>query len=254
MTFHLGKRNDSHDQIPITDSLGIFFMTFAAFYTGGVFLGLLLLFFLRKTYAIRLRGFWTICSSILFLHVYLVLCLRAYPCQRAFPCAVQYWVMGIFFPFGIAMFQGKLQTSLESTCNDKNTKVANIRLLSYYEGQLELSDAGFLQEKKKKYPFSKRSIIGRWRCFTTVQKTYVCIAVGMVIQVSSWHKTKSTSSPSVEPSNCFNEQTIVTFVLYFGSHRFHASYGFFSEYIDTVACLRGVEWYVGDLVASPNSI
>jgi len=188
---------------PKTDALGVFFICFTAFYTGMLAFGLGLLYYQRKSAAVRIRGFWNICSSVLFLHVYVMLVLLGYPFKGAFMsnCAIEYWVMGTLFPFGIAMFQ-----------------VSNIRLRSYYEGQTEISDAGYLQEKRKKAPQPQRSFLGLWKRLTVVQKTYVGIGVGMVIQ------------------------TTVTFVLYFGSRRFHGSYGFFSSYIDELSCHRGVEW------------
>ena len=37
-------------------------------------------------------------------------------------------------------------------------------------------------------------------------------------------------------------QIIVTTILYFGSYRFHASYGFFSEHVNPWKCRRGLEW------------
>ena len=67
---------DGHDfGAPNLDGLAFFYISFAITYTVILFLALLVLFWERKTVAIRMRGFKNICCAALSLHVYLVLIL-----------------------------------------------------------------------------------------------------------------------------------------------------------------------------------
>jgi hypothetical protein len=39
-------------------------------------------------------------------------------------------------------------------------------------------------------------------------------------------------------------QIVVTIIIFFGSRKFHASYGFFSQHVNANRCRRGQEWLV----------
>jgi hypothetical protein len=103
----LGGR-DGHDfaSHPNFDRLGCFYLTFAAIYTIVVFAGLVALFVARKSHAVRLRSFKTICATVLTLHVYLVLVLVAYPLNGLYKCWMEFWIMNLLLPLSIALFQG----------------------------------------------------------------------------------------------------------------------------------------------------
>lgn len=100
--------NDSgHDWgTPKLDPLAIFYIAFAIIYTAALLVGLYILYLLRGTTAVRLRSFWTICGTVVTLHVYLVLILIAYSLNGLYKCGAEFWIMSIVLPLGMAFFQG----------------------------------------------------------------------------------------------------------------------------------------------------
>ncbi len=91
---------------PRLDTLAIFYIAFALVHTILVLVGLYFLFLLRRTTAVRLRSFRTICTTVLTLHIYLVLILVSYPLNGLYKCGAEFWVMNTLLPFGMALFQG----------------------------------------------------------------------------------------------------------------------------------------------------
>lgn len=98
---------DGHDWgHPNFDGPAVFYISFAAIYTAIVLMGLYALFRLRKTHAVRIRSFSVICAAVLCLHMYLILILLVYPLNGLFKCGMEFWIMSILLPLGIALFQG----------------------------------------------------------------------------------------------------------------------------------------------------
>lgn len=93
---------------PNLDTLGFFYIGFAAAYTVIVLSGLLALFHCRQSHAVRIRSFPVICGTVLSLHIYLLLILLVYPLNGLFTCGWEFWIMSILLPLGMALFQGSL--------------------------------------------------------------------------------------------------------------------------------------------------
>ena len=91
---------------PNLDMLGLFYIAFAAAYSVVVLTVLVALFHVRNTHAVRIRGFAVTCSTVLFLHLYLILILLVYPLNGYFTCGCEFWIMSILLPLGMALFQG----------------------------------------------------------------------------------------------------------------------------------------------------
>ncbi|SLM40472.1 Regulator of G protein signalling superfamily [Lasallia pustulata] len=51
-------------------------------------------------------------GALVVLHVYLVVVLLAYPLNGIFPCVAEYWVMAMYFPCGVGLFQASNQRLL----------------------------------------------------------------------------------------------------------------------------------------------
>jgi hypothetical protein len=99
--------SDGHDWgKPRIDTVAIFYIAFALIHTVVVLVGLYVLSLLRRTTAVRLRSFRTICTTVLTLHIYLVLILISYPLNGIYKCGAEFWVMSTLLPFGMALFQG----------------------------------------------------------------------------------------------------------------------------------------------------
>src|SRR5690348_18043821 len=97
---------------PKLDVLALFYIGFASIYTVFILTGLVVLFKLRHTHAVRIRSFTVICGAVLPLHAYLLLILLVYPLNGLFKCGWEFWIMSILLPLGMALFQGpcSLQT------------------------------------------------------------------------------------------------------------------------------------------------
>ena len=174
--------NTGHDWgKPRLDTVAVFYIAFAILHTIVVLVGLYVLFLLRRTTAVRLRSFRTICTTVLTLHIYLVLILVSYPLNGLYKCGVEFWVMSTFLPFGMALFQGT------SILRNRNLRrlihiASNIRLLAYYEAQQALVDSVYLREKSRQTRLSK--LKAWWQYSSCVDKTYAGIKLGLAIQVS----------------------------------------------------------------------
>ena len=62
---------------------------------------------------IRMRNLPIAITSTLFLHVYLLKICMAYTTNGNFTCSAEFWIMSIYQPFGIALFQANI-TQLRS--------------------------------------------------------------------------------------------------------------------------------------------
>lgn len=91
---------------PNTDALGIIYVIVAILYTIVLAGELYLLNRHHAAFCVRIRNLKVVFSAISILHVYLVLVLLVYPWNGLFPCSVEFWIMSVFLPSGMALFQG----------------------------------------------------------------------------------------------------------------------------------------------------
>lgn len=93
---------------PNTDALGITYVVMAIVYTFVLAGELVLLYRRRQEFCVRIRNIKVIFAAVSTLHVYLVLVLLVYAWNGLFPCSAEFWIMSLFLPFGMALFQGML--------------------------------------------------------------------------------------------------------------------------------------------------
>lgn len=91
---------------PNFDAAGIIYVVAAILYTIVLSAELFLLYRQRSAFCVHIRGLGVVFTSVAMLHVYLVLVLLVYPLNGRWPCSAEYWVMSIFLPLGMAIFQG----------------------------------------------------------------------------------------------------------------------------------------------------
>lgn len=94
------------------DGLGISYLVFAALYSIIFFTMCGMVWHYRKHPIVRMRKIGLALSSVLILHVYLVTVLIVYPLNGNFPCDVEFWIMSIYLPIGIGLFQAQNQQLL----------------------------------------------------------------------------------------------------------------------------------------------
>jgi hypothetical protein len=90
------------------DTAGILYVVTDIVYTTVLAVELFLLYRQSLALCVRIRGLDIVFTSVTMLHVYLVLVLLVYPLNGHWPCSAEFWVMSIFLPFGMAVFQGRL--------------------------------------------------------------------------------------------------------------------------------------------------
>lgn len=157
-------------QPPRFDGVGIFYVTFCAVWTVIIVVGMVFCWVNRQLPVLKVRGLVLSFASVIFLHLYWILAQIVYPVGATMPVLVaydiQYFVMGIWFPLGIALFHA-----------------ANLRLLHVAELQKRFTRPALI--RKGGYNGANSSWVCRIRSLKYDTKVMVFISVGMVIQVCS---------------------------------------------------------------------
>lgn len=165
-------------QPPRWDRVGIFYITFCVTWTLVVAVGMVFCWINRDLPILRVRGLPLAFGSVIFLHIYWILAQITYPVGGSMPAtvaySVQYFVMGTWFPLGIALFHA-----------------ANLRFLRVAKLQ-----------RKFAYPTKSRHVgcngsSSSWLCrirnMEYTRKVMLFISAGMVVQVrnslSQWLST-----------------------------------------------------------------
>lgn len=124
----------------------------------------------RRVPFIKMRNLPLAIASTAFLHVYLVKIVLAYTTNGHFLCSAEFWIMSIYLPFGIALFQAN---------------ITQLRSISYRQKKLlsrQLSDSslGSTGGRKKTKSWN---LWTQWRDMNDVQRSYVFIGFFMLVQV-----------------------------------------------------------------------
>ncbi|KAA8642758.1 uncharacterized protein ATNIH1004_009510 [Aspergillus tanneri] len=186
----------------IFDSLAKFYVSIAIIWTVALLAGAVFLIINRREQCVRIRNLPLALSAVSCLHVYWILCMVAYSMGTAYPCAVEYWVMSVYLPLGIALFQAN-----------------SMQLLNVFGIQEKLLYAAQQSYKPQLSASARHSsrYLSYWRQMNLVQRTEFGIAVGM------------------------GAQLILSLSVYLTSRKFH-DFGTFSEAVGPEECRRGPEW------------
>ncbi|ORY05914.1 hypothetical protein BCR34DRAFT_42185 [Clohesyomyces aquaticus] len=97
-------------------------------------------------------------------------------------------------------------------------QACNARVLTAYESQKRLRRNFLEGARKKRLQWTPRGLWEAWIELDAASKVYMGTVVGLVLSF------------------------IPAIILFFGSRRFHASYGVFGPIVDSRVCRRGAEW------------
>lgn len=150
------------------DDLGKFYDSLAIAWTVVLFAGISWLVAHRSLPCLKMRNLPLAITATCFLHIYVVKVLLAYTTNGHFPCSAEFWIMCIYLPFGIALFQANMTQLLSISTQQR-------RLLE----RDELS----LRQISRTSGDENRGLWSRWRRLNSLRKTYVFIGIGMLIQV-----------------------------------------------------------------------
>ena len=178
MTFTRPRGTDG----PIFDSLAKFYVAVAITWTTALLAGSIFLIFNRHEQCIRIRNLRLVLSTVACLHVYWILCMVSYSMGGKNVCVAEYWIMSIYFPVGIALFQAN-----------------SMQLLNVFGVQEKL----LLTAQQPHRPHfidpaeSSSQYLTRWRQLNIVQRTGLGIVVGIFVQVSAFYTPVPWRSPLI---------------------------------------------------------
>ena len=155
------------------DGLGKLYISIAVAWTAALIPGAVVLLRNRRLPYLRIRNVPLALSSVATLHVYLILCLIVYVLGGNFPCQTEFWIMSIYLPLGIALYQA-----------------ANTQLLHISALQKKFALSGDLQSDKKQ-PGKKgwRNSMEIVMSYSPTKRTLTFVAAGMIMQVSATPKS-----------------------------------------------------------------
>lgn len=97
-------------------------------------------------------------------------------------------------------------------------QACNAKVLTAYESQRRLTRNFLEGARKKRVTYTPQGLYEAWRGIDAARKVYLGTLIGLAISF------------------------IPTIILFFGSHRFHANFGFFGPAVTQIQCRRGPEW------------
>jgi hypothetical protein len=145
------------------DAVGIFWIALASTWTVLLFGGMAFLYTRRHMPILKMRGLALSFCAVICLHLYWVSVQLGYVVGPIAPGDHEYWIMGTWLPFGIALFHA-----------------SNSRFLHVAQAQKRFVE-------REKYPRDREpetSLIGRFRQLDTTVRILILIGCGMTFQVS----------------------------------------------------------------------
>lgn len=168
------------------DGLGIFWIIWTFVWTFIVAGGMVFLWRRRDMPMLRIRDLPVSFAAIILLHIYWGAIQTGYVYFPLFTPEGEFWIMSLYFPFGIALFHA-----------------SNSRFLHVAKQQKEL----FASDEKmpSKSRVRPGSLLGRFQALDYSKKILVTVGLGMVVQVWNYithmHGDANVCSSS-SPSSC----------------------------------------------------
>jgi hypothetical protein len=167
---------------PNLDAIGVTYVALTIIYTLVVSLELYLLYCQKSAFCVRIRNLRVVFASVSTLHIYLILVLLVYPWNGLFPCSAEFWIMSVFLPCGMALFQGT--NSQSSLCFLLRQPTAcNARVLKAYESQRRLGKNFLEGARKKRLTLTPGGLYEAWVALDATAKVYVGTVVGLTVSV-----------------------------------------------------------------------
>ncbi|KAH7015751.1 hypothetical protein EDB80DRAFT_345076 [Ilyonectria destructans] len=151
---------------PRLDGLGVFWIVFALSWTLVVAGGMTYLYRRRDMPMLRIRGLPLSFSAIVLLHLYWGAVQTGYCYGPIWPSWVEFWIMNIWLPFGIALFHAS---------NSRFLHVANSQKKRFAEEQ----DMKPLKIDRPK----PTTLLGRFRALDYTRKVLFLVGTGMAFQL-----------------------------------------------------------------------
>jgi hypothetical protein len=136
--------------------------------------GMAFLWHKRQLPSLRIRRIPLLLTGVFFLHVYAMLCVIAYPISDYISCTLEFWVMSILVPLGIALFQAANSQFLHMASRQKQ-----------FARMSTLKDHKHINEEKAQSRANSRwsRIRAGVERTDNINQTLILIGIGMVVQV-----------------------------------------------------------------------
>jgi uncharacterized membrane protein len=150
------------------DDLGKAYAALILSWTVILCTGIIWLIKNRRLPFIRIRNIPLAILSTVFLHLYLVKIMLAYTTNGHFLCSAEFWIMSIYLPLGIALFQANM---------------VQLRSISDQQQKFVENEQGVVYRDQKSYSKHTHKTLNYWSSLTTVKKTYAIVGFGMMVQL-----------------------------------------------------------------------
>lgn len=149
------------------DSVGQLYLGILCSWTALLAAGMAFLYVNRDLQFLRIRNISLGISAVCVLHVYWMLCMLVYVLNGYFPCGLEFWIMSIYLPLGIGLYQA-----------------TSTRLL-YVAGlqQQYMASAPVSTEKGNVPTKGLRRYLLRWRSIKATDRAMLTIGSGIGVTV-----------------------------------------------------------------------
>ncbi|KAK2600030.1 hypothetical protein QQS21_005264 [Conoideocrella luteorostrata] len=148
------------------DGVGIFWIVFAISWTVILFSGMTFLWSKRDMPILRIRGLNLSFAAITLLHCYWFCVTTGYVYGPLMPEVAEFWIMGIWFPFGIALFHAS---------NSRFLYVADAQK-KYVEKTIDLGWDG-------QRPRIRKTLVARWKMLAYTKRVLILVGLGMAFHL-----------------------------------------------------------------------
>ncbi|KAL5603589.1 hypothetical protein FOVSG1_006339 [Fusarium oxysporum f. sp. vasinfectum] len=145
------------------EGVGTFWIVFSTVWTILLAAGMVFLYRRRDMPILRIRGLLLSFSAVILLHFYWLTVQWVYVFALLFPPAIEFWIMSIWLPFGVALFHA-----------------SNSRFLYVAKSQKELFAGDNARPKSERV--QKRGLIGRYYSLDYTNRMLVLVGLGMLFQ------------------------------------------------------------------------
>lgn len=168
MGFYVNPNGHDNSEKANVDSLSKLYIALTIVWTTLLAAGILFLLVNQNLPFLRIRNLSLGIAAVCTLHVYWVLAMLVYTMNGAWPCQVEYWIMSIYLPFGIALYQAN-STVLQkvSILQDKIAKAKDLHV----SGNSKPNIRGW------------RKSIAKWQGLNVTERAMYGIGLGMLAQV-----------------------------------------------------------------------
>lgn len=161
-------------------AVGVFYLVLAVSWTVILLGGMTFLWAKRDMPILRIRGLSLSFAAITLLHCYWFAVATGYVYGPLMPEVAEFWIMSIWFPFGIALFHAS---------NSRFLYVANAQK-KYVKKTVDVGWDG-------QRPRIRKTLVARWKMLAYTKRVLILISLGMAAHVSALIPRNCQAQPTM---------------------------------------------------------